>query len=315
MSQTTIQQSIECAGIGLHSGKTVRMGLRPAPVNTGIVFNVVTRDGIKAISPRPDIVVDTGLATTLGEGDVRVSTVEHLLAAISGLGIDNVYVDVEGGEIPIMDGSAAPFVLLLRRAGIARQHASKKIYRIKKPVTLERDGKYIKALPYDGFSVEYTITFPHRLIGTQTMRLDITPRAFAQVARARTFGFMREVEYLRSKGLALGGSLDNAIVLDDCSVLNSGGLRFDNEFVRHKILDFIGDMAMLGTQLRGHFIVSCSGHALNNEFLRTILAGSATYLETVTLPASAPVQATRKRPVSRPLRGQNIPGVQPAPAI
>ena len=189
------------------------------------------------------------------------------------------------------------------------------VYRIKKPVAFTRDGKSIKAYPYDGFCVEYTIDFPHRLIGRQAMKLELTPRSFAQIARARTFGFMREVEYLRSKGLALGGSLDNAIVLDDCSVLNADGLRFDNEFVRHKILDFIGDMAMLGTPLRGRFVVSCSGHALNNELLRTLLEGKETYLETVTLPATAPVSVARRRPLDSRIRGENIPGVQPVPAM
>ncbi|CAK7061786.1 MAG: UDP-3-O-acyl-N-acetylglucosamine deacetylase [Desulfovibrio sp.] len=298
MNQTTICQAIECTGIGLHSGKTVRLGLRPASENTGIIFHVATPDGVKDITPRPDIVVDTGLATTLGTGDARVSTVEHLLAAIRGLGIDNIHVDAEGGEIPIMDGSAAPFVMLLKKAGIKQQDAPRTVLRIKKPVSFERDGKSIEAYPHDGFCVEYTITFPHQAIGTQKMRLELTPRSFEQVSRARTFGFLREVEYLHSKGLALGGSLDNAIVLDDCSVLNQDGLRFDDEFVRHKILDFIGDMAMIDMPLQGRFVVSCSGHALNNEFLRTITANAETYLETVTL-ATPQTEHAAKRPATR----------------
>ena len=312
MTQTTINKSIDCTGIGLHSGKTVRLGLRPAAENTGIVFHIKTKDGIRDISPRPDIVTDTGLATTLSAGDARVSTVEHLLASIRGLGIDNIHVDVEGGEIPIMDGSAAPFVLLLGKAGIARQNAARRILRIRKPVSFSRDGKSIEAFPHDGFLVDYSITFPHRLIGTQSMRLDLTPRSFAEVSRARTFGFLREVEYLHSKGLALGGSLDNAIVLDECSVLNKEGLRFADEFVRHKVLDFIGDMAMLDRPLQGRFVVSCSGHALNNEFLRTITANAREYLEAVTL--AAPVQGERSRAV-RPVPATGArPLAQPVPA-
>ncbi len=298
MSQTTIQKAIECTGIGLHSGKTVRLGLRPAAENTGIAFHVRTRGGIKTITPSPEAVVATGLATTLGDGDARVATVEHLLAAIRGLGIDNIHIDADGGEIPIMDGSAASFVLLLRNAGIARQTLPREVLRIKKSLTFAKDGKYIEAHPHDGFAVDYTITFPHKLIGTQRMVLEITPQTFRQVAKARTFGFLREVEYLRSRGLALGGSLDNAIVLDDCSVVNQGGLRFPDEFVRHKILDFVGDMSMIDKPLQGRFVVSCSGHALNNEFLRAVTANADIYLETVTLTepaaASAPAQASRK---------------------
>lgn len=312
MTQTTISQSIHCTGIGLHSGKTVRLALRPALENTGIVFHVRTAGGVKSISPHPGIVVDTGLATTLGDGNAKVATVEHLLAAIRGMDIDNIHIDVEGGEVPIMDGSAAPFVLLLRKAGIQRQNAPRRTLRIKKPIRLTRDGKTIEAYPHNGFAVDYTISFPHRLIGVQSMSLEVTPRSFAQVARARTFGFYKEVEYLYSKGLALGGSLDNAIVLDECSVLNTDGLRFEDEFVRHKVLDFIGDMAMLGTPLEGRFVVSCSGHALNNEFLRTITANADTYLEEITeaLPA-----ARAKRPARPAVPGTGVPAAQPVPAM
>jgi UDP-3-O-[3-hydroxymyristoyl] N-acetylglucosamine deacetylase len=305
MSQTTICQAIECTGIGLHSGKTVRLGLRPASENTGIILHVATPEGIKDITARPDIVTDTGLATTLGTGDARVSTVEHLLAALRGLGIDNIHIDVEGGEIPIMDGSAAPFVMLLKKAGVRHQNAPRTVWRIKKPVTFERDGKSIEAYPHDGFCVEYTISFPHQLIGTQKMRLELTPRSFEQVSRARTFGFLHEVEYLHSKGLALGGSLDNAIVLDDCSVLNQDGLRFDDEFVRHKVLDFIGDMSMIDRPLQGRFVVSCSGHALNNEFLRTITENAETYLEAVTLPEAQKEAVVAKRPVMSHVAGRS----------
>lgn len=311
MTQTTISQSIECTGIGLHSGKTVRLGLRPAREHTGIVFHVHTASGIRTVTPRPDIVVDTGLATTLGTGEARVSTVEHLLAAIRGLDIDNIHIDVDGGEVPIMDGSAAPFVLLLKKAGIQRQSAPRRVYRIKKPMSFSRDGKSIAAYPHNGFAVEYAISFPHQLIGAQKMRFELSPRTFSQVARARTFGFLREVEYLHSKGLALGGSLDNAIVLDDCAILNKDGLRFADEFVRHKVLDFIGDMAMLDRPLQGRFVVSCSGHALNNEFLRTITANAATYLESVTLTDRAPHLAPSGQAV---VTGGRVPLAQPVPA-
>jgi UDP-3-O-[3-hydroxymyristoyl] N-acetylglucosamine deacetylase len=313
MSQTTISQPIECTGVGLHSGKTVCLGLRPAPENTGIVFHVATPQGTRTITPRPDIVVDTGLATTLGTAEACVSTVEHLLAAIRGLNIDNIYIDAEGGEVPIMDGSAAPFVLLLKKAGILRQNAPRRAFRIKKPARFSRDGKSIEAFPYDGFAVEYSITFPHQLIGTQSMKLDLSPRSFAQVARARTFGFLREVEYLHSKGLALGGSLDNVIVLDDCSVLNKDGLRFEDEFVRHKVLDFIGDMALLDRPLQGLFVVSCSGHALNNEFLRTITTSAETYLEPVTLNEPLP-RAIGPVRSPRPVAGRTAPLAQPLSA-
>lgn len=315
MSQTTISKSIECTGIGLHSGKTVKLGLRPARENTGVVFHIATGSGVREVSPRPDIVVDTGLATTLGTGDARVSTVEHLLAAIRGLGIDNIHIDAEGGEIPIMDGSAAPFVLLLRSAGIVRQNAPRRVYRIRKPVNFTRDGKSIEAYPYAGFAVEYTITFPHRLIGTQKMTLDVTPRTFSQVARARTFGFLKEVEYLHAKGLARGGSLDNAIVLDDCSVLNTDGLRFPDEFVRHKILDFIGDMAMLDRPIQGRFVVSCSGHGLNNEFLRTITTNAELYLESLTEAETAAQAAPARRPARVSAHGGQVPAAQPVPAM
>ncbi len=300
MIQTTIQKAIECTGIGLHSGKTVKLGLRPAAEYTGIVFHVRTPKGVKTISPAPEVVVATGLATTLGKEDVRVSTVEHLLAAIRGLGIDNIHVDVDGGEIPIMDGSAATFVLLLKGAGVIRQSAPRQVWRIKSPLTLSRDGKYIEAYPHDGFQVDCTISFSHQLIGTQRFSLDVTPESFAAVAKARTFGFLRDVEMMRSRGLALGGSLDNAVVLDDCGVVNTDGLRFADEFVRHKVLDFIGDMAMLSLPLQGRFVVSCSGHALNNEFLRTAFANQDVYLEKVTL--RGPQQARQAARQSAPTR-------------
>jgi UDP-3-O-[3-hydroxymyristoyl] N-acetylglucosamine deacetylase len=293
MQQTTISKSVPCAGIGLHSGKKAAIVLRPAAADTGIVFHTATDHGIKDIFPSPDAVIATGLATTLGGNGAAVSTVEHLLAALRGLGIDNIHIDVEGGEIPIMDGSAAPFVSLLSATGIRAQSEARKVLRIKKPVHFRHGEKSIKAEPHAGFFVEYVIDFPHPSIGRQRMVLDVTPRSFAKVAKARTFGFLRDVERMQERGLALGGSLDNAVVLDEHGVMNLEGLRCPDEFVRHKLLDFIGDMAMLSLPLQGRFTVVCSGHALNNEFLRHIALSGSRFLEKITLGNG------RETPVSR----------------
>ena len=301
MRQATIKHCISCEGTGLHGGKKVSLTMRPAADNTGILFHVRTPEGIQSISPEPDAVIATGLATTLGKNGASVSTVEHLLAALRGLNIDNIHIDVDGGEIPIMDGSAAGFVTLLREAGIRKQDEARVVCRIKRPVRFGKDDKFIVAEPYDGFFVDYTINFPHPAIGTQRLRLDLTPRSFAQVEKARTFGFLKDVETLQSHGLALGGSLDNAIVLDDAQVLNEEGLRYANEFVRHKLLDFIGDMTMMALPLYGHFTVSCSGHSLNNEFLRHINAHAGQYLERVTLDEGYTAPAFR--PLHRPVEG------------
>ena len=283
MQQTTVGQQIECTGIGLHSGKSVKLVLRPADENTGILFHVKGPDACRAITPHPHAVIATGLATTLGQGGAAVSTVEHLMAALRGLGVDNLHVDVEGGEIPIMDGSAAPFVQLLSEAGIRTQNRPRKVLCITKNISFSQGNKQIEAEPYDGFYVDYSIDFPHPAIGRQRLALDVTPRSFSQVAKARTFGFLRDVTMLQERGLALGGSLNNAVVLDNNGVLNKEGLRHSDEFVRHKLLDFIGDMAMLPLPLQGRFTVSCSGHALNNAFLRHITAPEARCLEEATL--------------------------------
>jgi len=284
MKQTTIKKTIGCSGVGLHSGKTVQLTLRPAPEDTGIIFHIHGKDGVKVVSPQPDAVIATGLATTLGIDGASVATVEHLLAAIAGMQIDNIVIEIQGGEVPIMDGSAASFVFLLRDTGIKQQSKNRTVARIKKAIKFEQDGKWIDAKPYEGLYIDFRIDFDHPLIGKQNMALDITPDSFAStLSKARTFGFMREVEYLQKNGLALGGSLANAIVLDDYTVLNEDGLRFEDEFVRHKILDFIGDMALLGMPLQGHFTVHCSGHALNNGFLRAVSENAEIYLESVTL--------------------------------
>ncbi len=275
MNQTTLGQAFSCSGTGLHSGCAVSMRARPAPVDTGIVFEVATPTGVTRITPRPDAVIATGLATTLGSGTASVSTVEHLLAALRGLSIDNVIISVKGGEIPILDGSAAEWVRLFSQAGVRRQQAARRVLRIVRPVELREGDKYIRALPHAGFSLDCTIDFAHPAIGRQQLRMDVTPDSFLRIARARTFGFYEEVEYLRTQGLARGGSLDNAVVIGAQGVLNDGGLRFEDEFVRHKALDFVGDMAMLPLPLQGHFETCRSGHELNNKFVRMLAAQHA----------------------------------------
>lgn len=280
MLQTTIRKTVRCKGIGLHSGKQVEIVLRPAAEDTGILFSLHTGSGSSFLTPQPDLVVATGLATTLGNGKDSVSTVEHLLATVRGMGIDNIHVEVRGKELPIMDGSAGPLVYLLRQAGIRNQSKDRKAKIIRKEITFEQDGKYVKASPYDGFAIDYTIEFAHPQIGKQRLALDITPEVFMEeLAKARTFGFLKEVEYLHENGLALGGSLDNVVVLDDYGILNNDGLRFPDEFVRHKMLDFIGDMAVLNMPLYGRFEIFASGHALNNAFLKYVLSQGEDYLE------------------------------------
>ncbi len=284
MLQTTIHKTVRCTGTGLHSGKQVELTLRPAIEDTGILFSLANGCGRTFLTPNPELVVGTGLATTLGIGKESIATVEHLLAAVSALGIDNIHIEVDGTEVPIMDGSAASFVYLLNQAGVRRLGKARKVLRIKKPVVFERDGKYIKALPHDCYQVDYTIEFAHPVIGEQHLEMDITPENFAsEIAKARTFGFLKEVEYLHANGLALGGSLDNAIVLDDYTVLNTEGLRFEDEFVRHKLLDFVGDMAIMDLPLVGRFEVFASGHEMNNAFLRFLAENRDEYLEEVTL--------------------------------
>jgi len=272
MRQRSIKRKIKCSGIGLHSGKSVGLAFRPAAEDSGVIFHVKGARGSRILRPDPDLVLCTSLATTLGRDGVSVSTVEHLMAAMRGLGIDNIHIDVEGGEIPIMDGSAAGFVPLLEEAGIRAQNRPRRVARLKRAVHFERAGKFISAEPYDGFFVDCSISFPHPLIGVQRFCLNLTPETFVQVAAARTFGFLRDVDELKKRGLALGGSLDNAVVLDENAVLNPDGLRCPDEFVRHKILDFIGDMAMFPIPLTGRFRLHCAGHSLNNAFLRHIAA-------------------------------------------
>ncbi|MGB5442015.1 MAG: UDP-3-O-acyl-N-acetylglucosamine deacetylase [Gammaproteobacteria bacterium] len=280
--QRTLKNVIRATGVGLHTGEKIYLTLRPAPIDTGIVFCRVDLEIIVQIRASPENVGDTRLSTTLVNGDIRISTVEHLLSAMAGLGIDNAYVDLSAAEVPIMDGSAGPFVFLIQSAGIEEQNASKRFIRIKKPVQVTNGDKVARFLPFDGFKVGFTIEFDHPLFksGIQHSEIDFSTTSFVkEVSRARTFGFMREIEQLRERKLGLGGSLDNAVVLDDYRVLNEDGLRYRDEFVKHKILDAIGDLYLLGHSLIGAFDGYKSGHALNNELLRTLKADKSAWEE------------------------------------
>ncbi|MBF0358585.1 MAG: UDP-3-O-acyl-N-acetylglucosamine deacetylase [Magnetococcales bacterium] len=271
--QRTLKNTIRCTGIGLHSGSKVYMSLRPAAENTGIVFHRTDLDGA-LIPANVKNISDTRLCSTIAneDGD-RISTVEHLMAAFAGLGVDNAYVDLDGPEVPIMDGSAAPFVFLIQCAGVVDQKLPKKWIRIKKKVTVKDGDKEATFEPLDHFKISFLIDFQHPLISQQGVEMDVSETTFIKdVSRARTFGFLKDMEMLRSNGLAKGGSLDNAIVIGDFRILNEGGLRYDQEFVRHKIIDAIGDLYLLGHPVLGHFTGIRSGHALNNALLQSLMA-------------------------------------------
>ncbi|MAJ66448.1 MAG: UDP-3-O-[3-hydroxymyristoyl] N-acetylglucosamine deacetylase [Candidatus Pelagibacter sp.] len=276
INQRTIKNTIKATGIGLHTGKKITLTLIPAPAETGIIFVRTDIEPKIEIKACPENVGDTTLSTTLISKTVKVSTVEHLLSAIAGLGIDNLYVQLNGPEVPIMDGSAGPFVFLLQSAGIKEQAKSKKFIRILKSIEVKDDvtGKWVKFAPFEGFKVAFTIGFDHPVFNDRihSAVLDFSTVSFVkEVSRARTFGFMRDVELLRSKNLVLGGSLDNAVVVDDHRVLNKDGLRYEDEFVKHKILDAVGDLYLLGKSLIGSFEGYKSGHDLNNKLLRKLL--------------------------------------------
>ena len=280
--QRTLKNVIRATGVGLHTGDKVYMTLRPAAVDAGIVFRRVDLAEPVEIRSRCENVGDTRLSTTLVKGDVRIATIEHLLSAIAGLGIDNAYVDLSAPEVPIMDGSAGPFVFLLQSAGIEEQPAAKRFVRIKKSITVRDGDKWARFEPFDGFKVGFSIDFDHPMFAkrTSTSEIDFSTTSFVkEVSRARTFGFMRDIEMLRERNLALGGSMDNAIVLDDYRVLNEDGLRYEDEFVKHKILDAIGDLYLLGHSLIGAFFGYKSGHELNNTLLRTLLADKTAWEE------------------------------------
>lgn len=275
IKQRTLKNTIRATGVGLHSGKKVYLTLKPAPADTGIVFCRADLDPLVEIPARAENVGETTLSTTLMKEGVRIDTVEHLLSAMAGLGIDNARIELSCSEVPIMDGSAGPFVFLIQSAGLEEQDAPKKFIRIKREVSVEENGKKATFLPFDGFKVSFEIDFDHPAFKkhTQSATIDFSSTTFVkEVSRARTFGFMREIEYLRSKHLTLGGSLDNAIVVGDDGVMNEDGLRYEDEFVKHKILDSIGDLYLLGHSLVGEFIGYKSGHALNNKLLRTLLS-------------------------------------------
>lgn len=273
--QRTLKNVIRATGVGLHTGEKVYLTLRPAPVDTGIVFRRIDLPEAVEVEAKAQNVGDTTLSTTLAKGDVKISTVEHLLSAMAGMGIDNAYVDLSAPEVPIMDGSAGPFVFLIQSAGIVEQEAAKRFIRIKRSVVLEEDDKWVRFDPFDGFKVGMGIEFDHPVFKgrTQTAEIDFSTTSFVkEISRARTFGFMNQLEELRARNLALGGSLDNAIVVDDYRILNEDGLRYEDEFVKHKVLDAIGDLYLLGCSLIGAFSGHKSGHALNNRLLRTLLA-------------------------------------------
>lgn len=275
LRQRTLKTAIRATGVGLHTGRKVYMTLRPAAENTGVVFRRVDLEPVVDIPADALKVGETMLGTTLVEGDVKVATVEHLLAAMAGLGIDNAYVDLTAPEVPIMDGSAAPFVFLLQSAGIAEQNAAKRFVRIRKPIQVDDGDKRAEFRPYAGFRVNFRIDFDHAVFKrhTQEASVDFSSTSFLkEVSRARTFGFAREIEALRARNLTLGGNMDNAIVLDDFRVLNEDGLRFEDEFVKHKILDAIGDLYLLGHPLLGEYTGYKSGHSLNNSLLRALRA-------------------------------------------
>ncbi len=275
IKQRTLKNVIRATGVGLHSGEMVYLTLRPAAPNTGIIFRRVDLEPVVEIEAKAVNVGETALSTTLVQHGQKVSTVEHLLSALAGLGIDNAYIDLNAAEVPIMDGSAGPFVFLVQSAGIEEQNVAKQFIRIKKPVVLEDGDKWAKFEPFEGFKVSFTIDFEHPAFTGRPQQVDVdfSSTSFVrEVSRARTFGFMKDIEKLREMNLALGGSMDNAIVVDDFRVLNEDGLRYEDEFVRHKVLDAIGDLYLLGHSLIGAFVGHKSGHEVNNRLLRKLLA-------------------------------------------
>lgn len=268
-TQRTLKESVGCTGVGLHSGQRVRLTLKPAASNTGIRFVRTDLTDCPSIKACFENVVDTTLATTLGSNGCRVSTVEHVLAALFGFGIDNAVIELDGAEVPIMDGSAAPFVFLLKSAGIRQQPAPKNFMVIRKPFKVDDGARSVAIYPSRELKVTYTIDFDHPLVRNQRFSLNFSGKDFVrEISKARTFGFLKDVQMLKDNGFAKGGSLDNAVVIDEDRVLNEDGLRYKDEFVRHKILDFIGDLSVIGCPVIGHFVANKSGHFLNQLMLR-----------------------------------------------
>ncbi len=293
IKQRTLKNVIRATGVGLHTGDKIYLTLRPAPPATGIVFRRVDLSDPVEIRACPENVTDTRLSTTLQRNGVRISTIEHLMSAFAGLGIDNAYVELTAPEVPIMDGSAGPFVFLIQSAGIEQQAVAKRFIRIKKRVRLQEGDKWAALEPYEGFKVSFKIEFDHPLFNTvpKLASMDFSTTSFVkEVSRARTFGFMRDIESLRQVGLARGGGLDNAIVLDNFRIMNEDGLRYEDEFVKHKVLDAIGDLYLLGHPLVGAFNAHKSGHFLNNRLLRQLVADSEAWeLITYDNEAAAPI--------------------------
>lgn len=280
LKQRTLKSLVRAKGVGLHTGQKVNIALRPAQADTGIVFRRVDLPSPVDIPARAELVGETRLSSCLVHHDARVYTVEHLMSALAGLGVDNAYVDLDGPEVPIMDGSAAPFVLLLQQAGVEEQAAPKRFLRVKRPIEVREGDKWARLEPYEGLRLSFSIVFNHPVIDrtAQSVSVDFAQTSYLkEIARARTFGFMHDVERLREDGLALGGGLDNALVLDEYRLLNADGLRFADEFIRHKVLDAIGDLYLLGRPLLGEFSAHKSGHALNNRLLRALLADPMTW--------------------------------------
>lgn len=281
--QRTVKQPVSFSGVGVHSGKKVNLTIKPAPPNFGINFKRVDLPAHPTIKAHFNRVVDTSLATVIGEDGCIVSTIEHIMSGLAGLSIDNVIVELDDYETPIMDGSAAYFTKMIKNAGIVRQDAPRMYFAIKNPIKLEKNGKSVILYPAQNFKITCTIEFDNPIIGNQTYSIDLTEKTFEkEISRARTFGFLHEVEFLKSYGLAKGGSLDNAVVIDENGVMNDGGLRYDDEFVRHKILDCIGDFSLLGMPIIGHVVLHKSGHHFNHEFLKEFFNQKSSW-ETMTL--------------------------------
>jgi len=291
LRQRTLKSAIKTTGVGLHTGARVDLTMRPAAPDTGIVFHRVDLPHPVSIPAHALNVGDTRLSSSLEKDGAKVSTVEHLMSALAGLGVDNLHVDVAGPELPIMDGSAGPYVFLLQSAGLEEQKMRKKYLRVKEPIEVRSDDKWARFEPHHGFVLDFTIDFPHPVFGSETRRvvIDFAEHSYTkEVSRARTFAFMQDVEAMREAGLALGGSLQNAIVLDETRVLNSEGLRYDNEFAKHKVLDAIGDLYLLGHALIGRYAAYKSGHALNNAVSRLLLTRPDAF-ELVTFQSAADV--------------------------
>lgn len=270
-SQRTIKYEVSFEGIGLHTGRHSKVTLKPASRDAGITF--IRTDKNIVIKAHIGSVIDTAFATTIGNDGVKIRTVEHILSALAGLGIDNIYIEVNGPEIPILDGSSTELISIILKAGIAKQGKKRPFLRIKRPFIFEDGHSTIAALPYNGMRLTYSIFFSHYGVGEQRLSLDITEETFIrEIAPARTFGFLKDIEYLRTNGFAKGGSFDNAIILGENGILNSSGLRFKDEFVRHKILDSIGDFSLIGFPIYGHIIANKSGHSTNMRFLKKMLS-------------------------------------------